>query len=491
MYTELLLVLLTVAFFVRIILDVVHRRKTFPPGPYWKPFIGDGPELRKLSRKLGSQHLAMQELAKRHDTDVLGLELGRQRFVIACSYDTVLQILKSSTYYARPKDLFMKLRTMGTGKGITSTEGEFWVEQRAFLVSHLKALGFGKSRMEQMIRDEIDSFLKLLEDPQGYIDISATLAPSILSILWTLTSGQTVKGDNRVPRLLQLLKTRNELFDMSGGFLNQFPWLRFIAPERSGYNLLQAVNQELKEFIMETINEHKRNWSEGRCDDFIYSFLCEQNKPSQENFSDDQLVMVCLDIFFAGSGTTSNAIDFAFLAMILYPEVQEKVFQCLSKEFKRDEDISYADRKRVPYIEAVLLECQRYFPIMPVSGPRRVLHPTLIDKYIVPPGTTALYSIHAVHQDKEYWKDPENFRPERFLDENNNIVSQERILTFGLGKRKCLGDVLAKTCVFLFFVHVLRKYNIQCEKGNKPTGIPRPGLLLTTENYKAKFIARY
>ncbi|KAL1517667.1 hypothetical protein ABEB36_001402 [Hypothenemus hampei] len=491
MCTEILLVLLGILLLIRIIFDAADKRKTFPPGPCWKPFIGDGPELRKLARKLGGQHLAFEALAKNYNTNVLGMQLGRRRVIVACAYDTVVQILKSEAYYGRPKDFFMNLRTMGTGKGITSTDGHFWMEQRTFLVSHLRALGFGKSRMEQMIRDEIDGFLKLLEDPQGYIDVSATLAPSILSILWTLTSGQTVKGDNRVPRLLQLLKTRNELFDMSGGFLNQFPWLRFIAPERSGYNLLKAVNHEIKEFIMETINEHKRTWSDGRCDDFIYSFLCEQNKSGKENFSDDQLVMVCLDTFIAGSGTTSNTIDFVFLAMILYPEVQEKVFQCLNKEFKRDEDISYADRIRVPYIEAVLLECQRYFPVVTVAGPRRVLETTVLDKYIIPEGTTVLYSIYAVHQDKKYWEDPENFRPERFLDENDNLISQEHILTFGLGKRKCLGDVLAKACIFLFFVCVLRKYKIECDNDTRPTGIPRPGLVLRTENYRAKFSARY
>lgn len=99
---------------------------------------------------------------------------------------------------------------------------------------------------------------------------------------------------------------------------------------------------------METINEHKLNWTEDRCDDFIYSFLSEMKKlEGQHNyFTEEQLVIVCLDIVIAGSATASNTIDFALLAMILYPQIQEKVQQCLDNAFKRDEDIYYCDRLR-------------------------------------------------------------------------------------------------------------------------------------------------
>lgn len=47
--------------------------------------------------------------------------------------------------------------------------------------------------------------------------------------------------------------------------------------------------------------------------------------------------------------------------------------------------------------------------------------------------TTVLINVYAVHHDQEYWKDPEEFRPERFLDNQNKLISHERVLTFGLG----------------------------------------------------------
>lgn len=43
-------------------------------------------------------------------------------------------------------------------------------------------------------------------------------------------------------------------------------------------------------------------------------------------FTEEQLIMVCLDFFIAGSQTTSNTLSFALLNMVLHQEVQERVF---------------------------------------------------------------------------------------------------------------------------------------------------------------------
>lgn len=56
--------------------------------------------------------------------------------------------------------------------------------------------------------------------------------------------------------------------------------------------------------------------------------------------------MICLDIFFGGASTTSNTIDFAFLVMILYPDVQKKVQSYIDETIETDKSICYSDRLR-------------------------------------------------------------------------------------------------------------------------------------------------
>ncbi|CAH1954950.1 unnamed protein product [Acanthoscelides obtectus] len=206
---------------------------------------------------------------------------------------------------------------------------------------------------------------------------------------------------------------------------------------------------------------------------------------------DDQLLLVCLDIFIAGAQTTSSTLDFLFLVMILYPDIQKKVHYSIDNAFQKNESISYQDRQRVSFIEAVILEVERYYAVVPINGPRRVLRDTELEGYHIPKDTTVLISLHSVHFDKDYWKDPEVFRPERFLDNEGNIHNKERVLTFGLGHRRCLGEILAKHAIFLIFVEVMRKYTISLWPGTKqPTGIPVPGITITPEIYRAQFTPR-
>lgn len=54
----------------------------------------------------------------------------------------------------------------------------------------------------------------------------------------------------RVNSFIKLMETRAQVFDMMGGLISAFPWIRYIAPEFSGYNLLCTLNKELKDFLM-------------------------------------------------------------------------------------------------------------------------------------------------------------------------------------------------------------------------------------------------
>lgn len=82
---------------------------------------------------------------------------------------------------------------------------------------------------------------------------------------------------------------------------------------------------------------------------------------------------------------------------------------------------------------AFLHEVQRYFTIVPLAGPRRVLDDITMDGYLIPKETTILMSIGDIHNDNKIWDNPDQFIPERFIDEVGNIKNTEHIYPFGLG----------------------------------------------------------
>ncbi|KAG5896790.1 hypothetical protein JTB14_008366 [Gonioctena quinquepunctata] len=491
-----LFIVAAIVFLITYLIADIRRPSNFPPGPFPLPIVGNLPELKKLAIALGGQHLALSKLSEIYKSNVIGLKLGGKHIVAVFSYELVKIVLTSEEYEGRPDDFFMRLRSMGVRRGITGTDGDLWRIQRSFVTVHLRNLGFGKKSMEKQIQEEVAKILKFVgENENEKTQIKSILPISVLNILWVFISGSRLDWDDvRLAKLLKILDERAKAFDMSGGTLNILPWLRYIAPEKSGYNLIVRLNNELSAILMVPIEEHFETWTEGRNDDLIYSFITEMKKhqgDDETTFTKEQLVMVCLDMFLAGSQTTSNTLSFAFLMMILHPDIKHQLHMCLDAAFGKTEEITYSERSRVPYVEAVLCEVQRYRHVAPIIGPRRVLRNTTLDGYYIPKGSTVLISVYSVHNDRDYWKDPEVFRPERFLNEEGKLIYHERYLPLGLGKRRCLGEILARNCVFSFFSEIMRGYDIELPEGaEKPTGKPHPGITLTPESYRAVFKKR-
>jgi len=103
--------------------------------------------------------------------------------------------------------------------------------------------------------DELQDLVRLFGEASAggrTVSMGLTFAPSVLNVLWVLTTGASFssRDDPRLQRLLQILKARSKAFDMAGGTLNQFPWMRFLAPERTGYNLILRLNSDLKDIFM-------------------------------------------------------------------------------------------------------------------------------------------------------------------------------------------------------------------------------------------------
>ncbi|RZF48079.1 hypothetical protein LSTR_LSTR002145 [Laodelphax striatellus] len=464
-----------------ILLNSCRRPTNFPPGPNWLPFVGNTPLLKKLSRKLGGQHNAFSYLAKKYNSDVVGLKLGSQLFVVVNSESLIKQVFSRSEFQARPDNFFIRLRSMGQRKGITMTDGPLWQEQRSFALHHLRDLGFGKLVMEDLILEELKNMLAKL-GAGGEVVWNQILAPSVLNVLWTLATGSAFQSDDvRLTSLLRLMEQRSRAFDMAGGVLSQLPWLRHVAPDFSGFTLIQNLNNQLSQLLQDTIDEHKKTLQEGVDRDYIDVFLHQMSVTNGEptTFTEDQLIMVCLDFFIAGSQTTSNTLNFALTNMILHPDICKKVQLEIDHVLGSRKISSMADKNRLPYTEAVLLESQRFQHVVPISGPRRVVSDTKLDDFHIPEGTTVLINVRDVHHNTEKWGDPEIFRPERFLDSSGKFCPQELYL-FSCGKRRCLGESLAKNFILLFFASILRNYTMSPSPGKPiPTLDPIPGITLS------------
>lgn len=74
---------------------------------------------------------------------------------------------------------------------------------------------------------------------------------SVLNVLWTMLAGQRFAlNDVKLAKLMELVHVSFRMLDMSGGILNQMPFVRFLAPNRSGYKDIKNILFEFYTFLM-------------------------------------------------------------------------------------------------------------------------------------------------------------------------------------------------------------------------------------------------
>ncbi len=127
--------------------------------------------------------------------------------------------------------------------------------------------------------------------------------------------------------------------------------------------------------------------------------------------------------------------------MIEYPEIQLKVQEELDKITGGQRLPQLDDRQKTPYTEAVIHECQRMANVVALffhaSSPSGG---SLGDgKFVIPPNTTVACNFGAVLMDPEHFTNPEKFKPERYLDSKGQFQQHPKVVSFGIGKRRCIG----------------------------------------------------
>ena len=148
-------------------------------------------------------------------------------------------------------------------------------------------------------------------------------------------------------------------------------------------------------------------------------------------------------------------------------------------------------RPELPYTEAVLEEVQRLGNIVPGAILHSNKKSVMIGGYVLPPGTAINSNMDSFLMDPEAFPEPEKFNPDRYLDDNGCFVAHPNIIPFGIGKRRCLGESLAKTELFIFFAGLMQKFEVRLANEDDVLSTSyRPGITLTPYPYEVRFVAR-
>ena len=190
----------------------------------------------------------------------------------------------------------------------------------------------------------------------------------------------------------------------------------------------------------------------------------DKNHPLHGKTGELNLLNILLDFFLAGSDTSSITINWAMLYLIQNPNIQTKMRQELISQIGPNKKAKMSDKSLTPFSEAFIHEVQRKGNILPLSVFHSSTKNINIGPYEIPPATIIAPMIGEIMNDPEHFTNPERFDPDRHLKfhENGDIqfTPNPRIIPFGVGKRRCLGEVLARMTLYKFITAIVQKYEI-------------------------------
>ncbi|CAG2117204.1 unnamed protein product [Medioppia subpectinata] len=190
--------------------------------------------------------------------------------------------------------------------------------------------------------------------------------------------------------------------------------------------------------------------------------------------SDEEMISQCVLFFIAGFDTTSTTISYAIYLLSESQESQQKLFEESKSIFESKQDIDYDAIERLEYLNACLMETLRLFPPALALERKASEDITLTgdggpDDYInVFKGDIIQIPVCVLHEDPEHFKDPKQFKPERFLPQNITHHPYAH-LPFGGGPRNCVAKRLALMEAKLAILYSVYNYRFEiCDKTSRP-----------------------
>jgi cytochrome P450 len=177
-------------------------------------------------------------------------------------------------------------------------------------------------------------------------------------------------------------------------------------------------------------------------------------------------------MFAAGSETSSTTLNWCMTELVRNPEAMAKAQAEVREAFKGRSTIDEDDLKGLSYLNLVIKEALRLHTPIPLLVPKKCRETCRVMGYDVPKGMVVFINMWAICRDPKYWDDPEEFKPERF--ENNNLDykgTDYEFLPFGAGRRICPGINLGVGNIELALASLLYHFDWKLPDGIEPKDV--------------------
>lgn len=437
-----------------------HGSLPLPPGPPGEPILG---HVRVIPAQ--NPENAYIQWSKKYSSDILSFKMLNQPVIILNSARAAVDLLdkRGSNYCDRPR--FAAFEAMGWGKTLT------FLRWGADFRMHRKILQttFQKSKIPQyrpLQQREVTRMLQgILDQPTEWDKVLRRFATAIV-----LGIGFGVRIDKADSPYIQMASDASYAVGNSGPpggtLIDFFPFLCYLPSWLHVKSLKFALDwkwavlkihdkpydavvtsTEKKPCLINTLLDQRRS---------------QMEKGMVPDLGIDDIKGTAGAVFAAGQDTTWSTLVIFVLAMMLYPDVQEKARRSIDDAIGRDRLPNFADRPKLEYLDYVVYETLRWLPVTPLGVPHKSLKDDVYDGYSIPAGSVIFANAKAMMHDERVYSDPKEFHPERFMPVDQGGRGEPLPNgQFGFGRRICPGNHLAEASVWVVAANMLSTMKIE------------------------------
>ncbi|XP_057707155.1 cytochrome P450 1A1 [Corythoichthys intestinalis] len=465
------------------------------PGPVPLPIIGNVLELGKRP------YLSLTAMSKRYGP-VFKIKIGSRPVVVLSGSETVRQALikQGEEFSGRPDLYSFRFISDGESLAFSTDQKDVWRTRRKLALSALRSFATldGTSSqyscmLEEHICKEGEYLLKQINNvmkTDGSFDPFRHIVVSVANVICGMCFGRRYNHDDK--ELLSLVNLSDEFSQVvgSGNPADFIPVLQYLPS--TTMKMFVNINERFNAFVGKIVTEHYATFKKDNIRDITDSLIdhCEDRKLDENSnvqVSDGKIVGIVNDLFGAGFDTVSTALSWSVMYLVSYPEIQERLYQEIKNKVGLHRTPLLSDKANLPFLEAFILEMFRHSSYLPFTIPHCTTKDTSLNGFFIPKDTCVFINQWQINQDPELWKDPSSFNPERFLSADGTELNKqegEKVMSFGLGKRRCIGEVIARQEVFLFLAIIVQGLHFYAVPGNPLDLTPEYGLTMKHKRCK-------
>ncbi|XP_010425654.1 PREDICTED: cytochrome P450 81D11 [Camelina sativa] len=437
----------------KFLLGTRRRKLNIPPSPT-RPFPIIG-HLHLLKLPLHRRFLSLSESLNNAKT--FSLRLGTRLVYVVSSHSVAEECFtKNDVVLAnRPQFIFQKHIGYNSTTMVGEAYGDSWRNLRRIGTIEI----FSSLRLNSFIsvrKDEIRRLILCLSKNSKHEFVTVEMRPMFMSLtinnIIRMVAGKRYYGDgteddNEAKHVRQLI-AEVVVSGGAGNAADYFPILRWVT---SYEKRVKKLAGRVDEFLQSLVNEKRAEKVKGNT---MIDHLLSLQETQPDYYTDMIIKGIILVMILAGTDTSAGTLEWAMSTLLNHPEVLQKAKTEIDNQIGLDSLIEEQDIVKLPYLQNIVSETLRLYPVAPMLLPHLASEDCVLDGYDVPRGTIILVNAWAIHKDPKLWEEPEKFKPERFEKKGED----KKLMAFGIGRRACPGSGLAQRLVTLALGSLIQSF---------------------------------